>query len=139
METRRELATEQLRLMEVIRVKSNINVVTCGHCGSILLHEMKSINEENDIVCYDCKSELDLCDCPDLWYEGCIENMEFDEDINPPKLISTIDVVNVAIELKMDLSIGQVNEVLRLYPDEVKENPDWNWSEIVENIIYNII
>jgi hypothetical protein len=76
MKTRRELAQKQLELMNDIRAKSNINMVTCGHCGTILLHE---INEEN-IECFGCKSVLDQCDCPDLWYEGCIENREFNED-----------------------------------------------------------
>jgi transcription elongation factor Elf1 len=35
--------------MEDIRAKANINIVTCGNCGSIILHEMKSINEDNSI------------------------------------------------------------------------------------------
>ena len=79
MKSRRELAQEQLNLMEIIRAEANINMVTCGHCGTILLHEMKSINEDNTIVCFGCKREMDLSDCPDYWYEGCIENAEFSE------------------------------------------------------------
>jgi len=78
--TKRELAQEQLQLMNNISYYANINIVTCGHCGTILLHEFKSINKDNTIVCFGCKREMALSDCPDLWYEGCIENMEFDDD-----------------------------------------------------------
>ena len=80
MKTKRELAQEQLNLMEIIRAKANINMVTCGHCGTILLHETKQINDDNTIVCFGCKHEMELSDCPDYWYNGCIENSEFDEE-----------------------------------------------------------
>jgi hypothetical protein len=75
MNIRRELAQKQLDLMEDIRAKANINIVTCGHCGTVLLHE----RNEKDIECFSCKSVLDQSDCPDYWYTGCIENMEFNE------------------------------------------------------------
>jgi hypothetical protein len=75
--TTRELAQEQIDLMNKIRSKANVNMVTCGHCGTILLHEMRDINEYNTIVCFGCKSDMDLSDCPDYWYDGCIDNDEF--------------------------------------------------------------
>jgi hypothetical protein len=81
MKTIRELAQQQLDLMEEIRYLANINMVTCGNCGTILLHDMKPFNEDNKITCFGCKSEMELSDCPDYWYEGCIENSEFDEDV----------------------------------------------------------
>lgn len=59
----------QLTLMDEIRSKANINMVTCGHCGTILLHKMK----EHIITCYGCKREMDVCDCPDFFYEGMPE------------------------------------------------------------------
>lgn len=95
MKTKRELAQEQLDLMNDIRAKANINMVTCGHCGTILLHEMKLINEDNTIVCFDCKTEwTDLCDCPDYWYEGCIHNVEFDEEeVKLPVTIKASDFI----------------------------------------------
>ena len=154
--TKRELAQEQLDLMNVIRAKANINIVTCGNCGTILLHEMELISDgefislkddDNSIECYDCKTKMDLCDCPDLWYDGCIENMVFansimdfeGDELEPTNQISFEDVVNIATDLKMNPSIAEMNEVLRLYPNEEKENPDWNWSEIVENLLYNCV
>ena len=89
--TNRELAQKQLDLMNEIRAKANINMVTCGNCGTILLHEMELISDDefislkdddNSIECYDCKTKMDLCDCPDLWYEGCIESIVFDINLN---------------------------------------------------------
>lgn len=59
----------QLELMDDIRYKLNINMVTCGHCGTVLLHK----SNEEMITCYGCKSEMDVCDCPDFFYDGMPE------------------------------------------------------------------
>ena len=149
MKTKRELAQKQLDLMNDIRAKANINIVTCGNCGTILLHEMKSISDiefisfkddDNSIECFGCNAKMELCDCPDLWYEGCIENMEFDEpEPEPTKQISVEDIVNVAIDLKMNPSIAEINEVLKYYESEEKQCYDMNWTEIVENLLYNCV
>ena len=136
MKTRRELAQEQLDLMNDIRAKANINIVTCGHCGTILLHEM---NEE-DIECFGCKRILDQSDCPDLWYEGCQNNSEFDEDEptnEPTKEISVADVVRVAMDLNMNPSIEEIQEVLKQYDSEAEADPTATWELIVENLLYN--
>ena len=135
--TRRELAQEQLDLMDIIRGKANINIITCGHCGTILLHEMRSINDDNTIVCFGCKRTMDLSDCPDYWYEGCIENSEFDED--EPTEISVEDVVNVAMELGLNPTIAEINEVLRYYNSEADNDPTASWDLIVENLLYNCV
>ena len=139
MKTTRELAQEQFNLMEEIRFKANINMVTCGHCGTILLHEMKSINEDNTIVCFGCKSKMELSDCPDYWYEGCIESSEFDEAETTTKDIDVADVVRVAMDLKMNPSIAEINEVLSYYDSEVKQDPTATWELIVENLLYNCV
>ena len=139
--TKRELAQKQLDLMNDIRAKSNINMVTCGNCGTILLHEMKLItDDENSIECFGCNTKMELCDCPDYWYEGMIENLEFDEDEpEPTKKISVEDVVNVATDLKMNPSIAEIKEVLKYYESEEKQCYDMNWTEIVENLLYNCV
>ena len=54
---------------------AGFNLVTCGNCGSILLHEI----EDETIECL-CGHDMDLSDCPDLWYKGCQNNDEFKED-----------------------------------------------------------
>ena len=143
MKTKRELAQEQLDLMDIIRAKADINMVTCGHCGTILLHEMKPMfNDDNTILCFNCKREMDLSDCPDYWYEGCIENSEFDEDEPIQELtkdISVEDVVIVAMQLKMNPTIAEINEVLQYYNEEVKQDPTATWDLIVENLLYNCV
>ncbi len=113
---------------------ANINIVTCGHCGSVLLHELN----DKPIECASCKHELEQCDCPDLWYEGCQDNSEFDED-EPTKQISAEDVVKVAIDLKMNPSIAEINEVLKYYDSEVDQDPTATWELIVENLLYNCV
>ena len=74
MKTKRELAIEQIRLQEKIQ-SAGFNIVTCGNCGSILLHEL----EEETIKCF-CGREMDLSDCPDYWYSGCEDTKEFNEE-----------------------------------------------------------
>ena len=68
--TMNKLAQEQLALMNIIREKANVNIVTCGHCGTILLHKRKSADDDFSITCYHCKTKLSISDCPDLWYDG---------------------------------------------------------------------
>ena len=81
MATRRELAQEQLDLMNEIRANANINMVTCGHCGTVLLHNNDLEFDKEPLVCFGCGIEhIDASSCPDYWYEGLIENQEFDED-----------------------------------------------------------
>ena len=140
--TRRELAQEQLDLMDEIRATSNINMVTCGHCGTILLHEMRSITDDNTIVCFGCKRTMDLSDCPDYWYTGCIENSEFDEDEPTEELTTEIDVedvVKVAMDLGLNPSIAEIKEVLKYYDSEVENDPTASWDLIVENLLYNCV
>jgi hypothetical protein len=73
--TKRELAKKQIELMDDIRFKANINMVTCGHCGTIILHEM---NDE-PIDCFSCMSTMEQSDCPDYWYTGCEDSSEFND------------------------------------------------------------
>ena len=79
MPTKRELVIEQLNLMNKIVQEANVNIVTCGHCGSVNLHEIKPMEQEQFITCYDCKSELELCDCPDFFYSGMENSSIYDE------------------------------------------------------------
>lgn len=132
--TKKELAEKQIELQEKIQRESSVNIVTCGHCGSVILHEMS----DEVIECYSCKSEMDVCDCPDFWYHG-MELTEFHEDKPTTSRITIEDVVKVATDLKMNPSISEMKEVLKYYDSEERENPDWNWSEIVENLLYNVV
>ena len=72
--TKREIAENQIRIQEKIQ-SAGFNIVTCGNCGSTLLHEI----EDETIECF-CGHEMDLSDCPDYWHEGCQDSVEFNED-----------------------------------------------------------
>lgn len=67
MKTKKDLVQEQVDLMNEIRAKSNINMVSCVHCGTILLYKMLPVNK---ITCFDCREDIDPHDCPDYWYNG---------------------------------------------------------------------
>jgi hypothetical protein len=143
MKTKRELAQEQLDLMEIIRGEANINMVTCGHCGTILLHDMDREFKKDPLVCFGCKTEhTDASDCPDYWYNGCIESSEFDEDeptLQPTKQITIADVATIAMDLKINASVAEINEVLKYYDSEVDQDPTATWELIVENLLYNCV
>lgn len=64
---------KQIELQGRIIALANINIVTCGHCGSVLLHELN----DQPIDCPFCQRQLDQSDCQDLFYEGMPEDEEF--------------------------------------------------------------
>ena len=59
----------QISLMDEIRNKSNINMVTCCKCDSILLHRIT----EEIVNCYSCDKNINVNDCEDYFYEGMPE------------------------------------------------------------------
>jgi hypothetical protein len=63
--------------------------------------------------------------------------MNFKEKIMT-KEITAQDVAQVAIDLKMDITIGQVNQVLEMYNDEADNDETATWDLIVENCLYNL-
>jgi hypothetical protein len=54
------------------------------------------------------------------------------------KEITPIDVVNVATDLKMDITIKQVRQVLEMYDDAADNDETATWDLIVENCLYNL-
>jgi hypothetical protein len=57
---KRLLAEKQIELQHCIQSVANVNIVTCGHCETILLHD----TSDEKIECFGCDETLDLCDCP---------------------------------------------------------------------------
>ena len=55
---------------------------------------------------------------------------------NQKDTINYEDVVNVCAILNIDLSVGEMEDVLRRYNQSYEDDV---WSAIVENIIYNIV
>jgi predicted RNA-binding Zn-ribbon protein involved in translation (DUF1610 family) len=54
----------QLDLQIEVAKKTGINIVTCGDCGSTLLHRIA----DETITCPDCGFSSEPCDFPDLNY-----------------------------------------------------------------------
>ena len=55
-------SVQELYIRE-IQQKANLNIVTCGNCGSVLIHRQS----DEKIICYDCLREMAVSDCPDLF------------------------------------------------------------------------
>lgn len=70
MKTKREKILEQIALQNKVRSLANVNIVTCGHCGSIVLHDTNA----NQIECPYCDRVMDVSDCPDYLYDGMENN-----------------------------------------------------------------
>ena len=54
----------QLELQQEIVAKTDINIVTCGNCGYVVLHRIT----DEKITCPHCELIMDSCDMPDLNY-----------------------------------------------------------------------
>ena len=59
-----DLYNEQLDYASVIANDLNINIVTCGDCGAVILHSL----DMGNIECYQCGMVSEPCDFPDLFY-----------------------------------------------------------------------
>ncbi len=135
---------EQIELQEEIQRVANINVVTCGNCGSVMLHRIKSLSIDDDekyITCPECNFNSEPCDFPDYNYEGMPvpDEVELVKEGLPSTDISIDDVTQVALDLKMNPTLAQLQEVLKYYDNEAKNSPFDTWELIVENILYNVI
>ena len=62
---------KQIELQNKIKKLAKVNIVTCGNCGSIVLHEL----DDTEIDCPYCNRIMDVSDCPDYLYDG-MENNE---------------------------------------------------------------
>lgn len=63
METKIDLVLKQIALQKEMQ-QAGFNIVDCGNCGNLNIHK----TGEEQIVCWDCKTEMNLSDCPDHWY-----------------------------------------------------------------------
>jgi hypothetical protein len=73
MKSNKEIALRQIELQEKMQ-KLGLNIVSCPNCGEILIHE----SGDETIDCF-CMSKIDLCNCPDVWYRGLENNVEFSD------------------------------------------------------------
>ena len=54
---------QQYDLSQEIVERAKINIVTCGNCGDVLLHEIDDV----EIECPYCHFKSEPCDFPDLF------------------------------------------------------------------------
>lgn len=73
MKTKRDKIIEQILLQEKIQ-SVGFNIVNCGSCGSILLHEI----EQEELECPYCDFTSNTSDFPDYLYSGIENNLEFE-------------------------------------------------------------
>jgi len=66
----RKKILQQISLQNKVKALANVNIVTCGHCGSIVLHDLSA----TEIDCPYCDTIMDTCDCPDYLYDGMENN-----------------------------------------------------------------
>jgi hypothetical protein len=72
MNIKRKVAEQQIKLQSKMQ-NAGFNIVNCGNCGTLLIHE---VNDDEHIECF-CGETMALCDCPDYWYEGLELSEEF--------------------------------------------------------------
>lgn len=65
-----ELVNKQIELVNKIIALADVNLVTCGNCGEVLLHDTDTFAEL--IQCPCCQYESEPCDFPDLWFNGAV-------------------------------------------------------------------
>jgi hypothetical protein len=70
MKTRSEKILNQIALQEKVVADAGVNIVTCGQCGSLMLHEVRPLESDQELECPFCDFESDPCDFPDYFYEG---------------------------------------------------------------------
>jgi len=70
----------QVLMAERIVNELDINIVTCGDCGHVLLHSMDNCDE---IECPHCGFQSEACDFPDLFHERFLEDFKNLYTCNP--------------------------------------------------------
>lgn len=83
MKTREEKILKQIELQNRIVLLADVNLVNCGSCGDVMLHEVVNITDEMEeedyaIECPYCDFKSEPCDFPDFFYDGMELSEEFD-------------------------------------------------------------
>jgi hypothetical protein len=54
-------------------------------------------------------------------------------------MITYSDIIKIALDLKLNPSIKEMNEVLKNFMAATLDDPSATWDLIVENLLYNFI
>lgn len=63
---------------------------------------------------------------------------EISPEVNEVSPIGKVDVESVAKSLKFELTDAEIAEVIHYYPEAQKNDPSGNWTQVVEQIIYEL-
>ena len=64
------LWNRQIELQENMQ-RSGFNIVTCGNCDTLIIHETDSINgTKENLNCHGCGNTIAKSDCTDYYYNG---------------------------------------------------------------------
>ena len=109
--TKKSKVLQQVKLQEKIQRESSVTIVTCGHCGSVVLHEMA----DTEIDCPYCDRIMDVCDCPDYLYSGIENNSEFQEQAT--------DYISVAVDYSIvdGVKVYNYDAMLSLFEQEMSK------------------
>jgi hypothetical protein len=109
--TKRDKVLQQIKLQEKIQRLADINIVTCGHCGSVVLHDM----DAEEIDCPYCDRVMDICDCPDYLYANIENNSEFQEEAT--------DYISIAVDYsEVDgVKVYKYDQMLSLFEEEMSK------------------
>jgi hypothetical protein len=109
--TKRSKVLQQIYLQEKIQKLADINIVTCGHCGSVVLHD----RDAEEIDCPYCDRIMDVCDCPDYLYSNIENNSEFQEEAT--------DYISVAVDYSIvdGVKVYNYDAMLSLFEQEMSK------------------
>lgn len=137
--TSKQMVIEQILLQEEIQKVANINIVTCGHCGDVLLHRIS----DEVVTCPFCGTKEDQCNFPDFLYRGCEDNYE-DKILEyiPEFLIDAMD--KITVKMLLNLEHGEeieLNSEYSLYhyteDDIFVINRNEDWEEMYQ-VLYSL-
>ena len=70
--SKKELAIKQIKLLERVQHVTNVNMIECNKCSTIILYDRC----DEKITCF-CGHTQWVEDCTDYWYDGMENNSEF--------------------------------------------------------------
>ena len=119
--TREEKILEQIELQNRIVLLANINLVTCGNCGSVMFHEVVVITqdmeeEEYEIECPYCDFKSEPCDFPDFFYDGMDLSVFQEEVVEKAELVA--DNHTKVLRVVMERYEGLSTLKLAMWEDE---------------------
>lgn len=122
MKTRQEKIEAQIELQNKIVALANVNLVTCGSCGSTMFHEVVVVTqemkkEEYEIECPYCDFKSEPCDFPDFFYTGMEISSVFEEEV-VEKVELVADNHTKVLRAVMERYEGLSTLKLAMYEDE---------------------